>query len=922
MNPERWQQVKVLFESALDHDPSERAAFLDDACRDDHELRDEIQSLLAAESPADGFFDDLELHAGQLLGDEEDDPVPGKRIGPYKITQKLGSGGMGSVYLGIRSDDQFQKRVAIKLIRSGFNSEFLINRFRKERQILANLDHPNIAMLLDGGATDEGLPYLVMEYVEGSPIDEYCAANNKGTAERLKLFRQVCSAVHHAHQNLIVHRDLKPSNIMVTSEGAPKLLDFGIAKLLDPLQETEETGTVLGLMTPEYASPEQVRGQAITTASDTYSLGVVLYRLLTGHHPYRIKSRAPEEILRVVCEEEPRKPSAAVTRAVEEITAAGASGGPTVAMEQDVLPSGEEPDKLRRRLTGDLDMIVMMAMRKEPVRRYGSVEQFSEDIRRHLEGLPVIARKDTFSYRATKFATRHKLGVAAAGLIFLAIMGSAWQAYNARVQKTRAERVSSDLAVVVNNLMFQVDDSIKDLQGSIPARRLLVTRGVEYLDSLANDAGNNAENRRQLASAYLRFGDIQGRPGFANLGDTAGALTSYTKALQMREALASSGLKDPEFERELAINYERMGDVLRVTGKSDLAMDRYRKARAIRDKLPSDGPDATGIKIELAGNYQRLGDMYGIEGNPKEGLGEEMKAVEILEPVIAGGSAEPEVRRTLQLSYIKEGDMLAATGDPHSALESYRKAVPISEGLVQQFPDNARYHRELAASLDKVGNALSAIKDTSSAIILYQKALGIREELASKDAKNAQAHRDLSISYDKIGSTLAKSGQYQPALDYYEKALKNDQTLAENDPGNDQAAEDLSISYLKFANMQLKIGSAAAALENYRSAMEIRERLSAADPSDVEARNNLGEAYLKMGDAYSALGAVQGSSISSRAEDWKQARDWYQKSLTVISALQDAGQLGQDNEASPDQIKRQIAQCDTELSRLGGAGPR
>ena len=313
---------------------------------------------------------------------------------------------MGVVYLAVRADDHYQKRVAIKLVQHGLYTGAILHRFRTERQILASLDHPNIARLLDGGTTTDGRPYLVMEYVEGLPIDVYCDRHKLSISERLRLFRTVCAAVHYAHQNLVIHRDLKPSNILVSTDGVPKLLDFGIAKLLNPELSAPSlvfTESGLQLLTPEYASPEQVRGEPLTTASDVYALGVLLYELLTGHQPYRLTSRRRQDLERVICEVDPLKPSTAISRsdADTETDGTGQRTPATVSQTRE-----GQPEKLRRRLTGDLDNIVLMALRKEPQRRYGSAEHLAEDLRRHLEGLPVMARPQTFGYRSAKFIRR------------------------------------------------------------------------------------------------------------------------------------------------------------------------------------------------------------------------------------------------------------------------------------------------------------------------------------------------------------------------------------------------------------------------------------------------------------------------------------------------------------------------------------
>jgi eukaryotic-like serine/threonine-protein kinase len=411
MTPEHWQRVKELFQSAAERDASQRAAFLDEVCAGDPPLRKQIEALIASHEGSPSFLERPAFEVAAIsLADDQADSVVGRRIGAYKILREVGHGGMGAVYIAARSDDEYQKRVAIKLVKRGMDTEAVLRRFRNERQILADLDHPNIAKLLDGGTTEEGLPYFIMDYVEGLPIDVYCDKHKMPTAERLKLFRIVCSAVQFAHQKLVVHRDLKPSNILVSAEGVPKLLDFGIAKLLNPELSAQMLALTSGLqpMTPEYASPEQVRGEPITAASDVYSLGVLLYELLTGHRPYRLRGHTLQEIERIICEEEPGKPSTVISR-VEEMLSS--DGKVTLTPESVSNTRDGRPEKLRRQLSGDMDNVVLMALRKETERRYGSVEQFSEDVRRHLEGLPVVAHKDTLGYRSAKFIKRNKPSV-------------------------------------------------------------------------------------------------------------------------------------------------------------------------------------------------------------------------------------------------------------------------------------------------------------------------------------------------------------------------------------------------------------------------------------------------------------------------------------------------------------------------------
>src|ERR1044071_3483336 len=322
MSPERWQQIEDIFQTALDLAPEERNPYITKACEGDEDLKRQVQTLLTQYHETNKLLDDTlsihgDMHALAALIEDESDPMIGRRIGAYRVEREIGRGGMGAVYEAVRADNMFRKRVAIKLVKRGMDTDFILRRFRNERQILATLDHPYIARLLDGGTTDDGLPYFVMEYIEGLPVYRYCDERQLTVSERLRLFSMVCDAVNYAHQKLVIHRDIKPSNIMVTPGGVPKLLDFGIAKLLNPEFAGEitldPTATAMRLMTPEYAAPEQVRGEPVSPATDVYSLGVLLYELLTGHRPYRLRNRSPHEMARVICEEEPAHPSVRIT---------------------------------------------------------------------------------------------------------------------------------------------------------------------------------------------------------------------------------------------------------------------------------------------------------------------------------------------------------------------------------------------------------------------------------------------------------------------------------------------------------------------------------------------------------------------------------------------------------------------------------
>ena len=446
MTPARWQQIDQLFEAALDLPVRQRAAFLDESCADDPALRREVEQLLVASEQADGFFETAPVEAmAEVLDGASASSMAGSSVGPYQILRELGRGGMGVVWLAERADDQYHQKAAIKLLWPGLNNAEVIRRFRRERQILANLHHPNIAQLYDGGTTEDGRPYFVMEYVAGVPITEHCNAHRLPISERLRLFQQVCAAVQYAHQNLVIHRDLKPGNILVTQSDEVKLLDFGIARVLDPERHGMTAGptTHALMMTPEYASPEQMRGEPITTASDVYSLGLVLYELLTGQSPYHFKDRSLPELMRVVCEQEVAAPSVAVRRASGTEPGAVATGSQSFGGIHPVATAPGSDPKLAAQLRGDLDQIALAALQKDIRLRYRSVEQFAEDIRRHLAGEVISARTASWFYQAEKFVRRNKAGVALAALLLLTLLGgiiaTAWQA-NAAKEQARINR--------------------------------------------------------------------------------------------------------------------------------------------------------------------------------------------------------------------------------------------------------------------------------------------------------------------------------------------------------------------------------------------------------------------------------------------------------------------------------------------------
>ena len=763
MNPERWQQVRELLDRALAVQDSERVTFLDQACAGDSELRAEVESLLDSHQRAGSVF--LKKPAFDIKGSTAANRV-GRRVGVYRLIEQVGQGGMGEVYRAERADGQYDKQVAIKFVRAGYDTAAIVERFRNERQVLAALDHPNIARLLDGGTTEDGVPYLVMELIEGTPIDQSCRTHQLVIPERLGLFQQVASAVQYAHQHLVIHRDIKPGNILVTTEGVPKLLDFGIAKILDPSSGSQQTA--INPMTPEYASPEQIRGEPVSTATDVYSLGVVLYQLLTERSPYPNDTHAPHEFARAICEHEPERPSSVILKSALRPETAPPGQRPSPGRQ-------ESPTRLRRSLRGDLDTIVLRAMHKDPQRRYASVEQFSGDIRRHLEGRPVIARRDSWTYRAGKFAVRHKIGVSATALILLAIAaGVAATVREARVaaaNERRAEDRFNDVRKLASSLMFELHDSIRDLPGSTPARKLLVSRALEYLDRLSADAKTDASLQRELAAGYERIGDVQGQPRQANLGDPAGAAASYRKALAIRESLAAADPNDLDVRRELCPNYGKLGDLLMSTGDSNAAIEYSQKGMVLARALSQASKATAADQLMFATYRMDFGFKQVLMAIDRTaGLDNMRNGAASLEQILVQDPRNQRTRRTLSLAYSRLAGFLADDGRSRpEAMSLYRKAIAAKQPLLEADPNNVEVQRLI--TYDKFGLAqlLANMNQDDAALEQDREALSEFEKYAKADPQNVQLQQDIGRVQQHMGQTLFSQGK--PALALQQLAL-------------------------------------------------------------------------------------------------------------------------------------------------------
>jgi eukaryotic-like serine/threonine-protein kinase len=903
MTPERWRQIEEIFHGALDRAPADRSEFLDRHCGGDAELRAEVESLLA-EQVADAFLAVPIGSAAHAVSRQTADARIGQRLGAYRLTGLIGQGGMGAVYRGVRDDDQYRKQVAVKLVKLGMDTESLLRRFRHERQILASLDHPHIARLLDGGSTDDGLPYLVMEYIEGQPITSYCEGRTLTISERLRLFLQVCAAVAYAHKNLVVHRDLKPGNVLVTDAGAPKLLDFGIAKLLSGEDEdaAPKTVTALHMMTPDYASPEQVRGLPITTATDIYSLGAVLYELLSGERAHRFKSYSPGDIERSVCGTDVEKPSTAVRRATGSA-------------------------RLRRHLAGDIDNIVLMAMRKEPERRYSSVDQFADDIRRYLEKRPIVARQDTFGYRAGKFLRRNRVAVASAGVIVLSLVGGmTMTAYQAR----RAERQFQQVRRLANTVLFELSDQIAALPGSTQARELVAKTGLEYLDSLASEAAGDPALQLELAEGYYRLALVQGGFRVPGLEQFDAALASYRKALGLGQQLLARAPHDAGVLSLMLKCRSNLGDILQERGDLATAAAEMREAArlvealALQSDLTLDQLFDVIVLLHFDGDLQlKLGRRQLAEQRYREALAWDQR--------VMARFPGPRAQHSFSLDLATLGDALAAGGDLNGAMEQYHKALAVRLENVQQNPDNIRYRRELALLYSWMGHFTGSpirmsLGDRAKAEAYYRKNLEITEKLAAEDPKNAQGVMDLAFSYEHVGNTvdnpreavglyrkalavlapllekspgelryqrrnasalrllavaLHRSGERAEAREQMREALVKVRALVSSQPANELLKVDLHASVLSSANLRVDTGARTEALGELQEALEIGEAMRKARPDDLDWEWRLAETYSALARHHTAVAGDPPSLPARRAAALRESCDWRRKALAV-----------------------------------------
>ncbi|MBM3753238.1 MAG: serine/threonine protein kinase [Acidobacteria bacterium] len=721
MSPERFARIDELFNATLDQPAGSRTAFLEKECGDDLELMAEVQAMLAVDGDEGGTIGKAMMDGAEAWSLATEEQAIGQRLGHYKITGFLGRGGMGAVYRGVRDDAAFEKEVAIKLLRVGLDSRNVLRRFEQERQILARLEHPHIARLLDGGTSANGLPFLVMEYVEDAvTVTQYCNEMKLNLERRILLFLDICAAVVYAHQQLVVHRDLKPGNILVDKAGAVKLLDFGIARVMD--ESGDETVTVAGaqMLTPEYASPEQVRGEPVSTATDVYSLGVILYEMLTGTKAQKIGDTSLAAIERIICETLPVRPS---------------------------LAAGETGPVSRRELRGDLDNIILKALHKERERRYASVDKFSEDIRNYLQGLPVLARPDSFAYRASKFFKRNRVTVALSGAVAASLLaGGFLQWRQAQVNQRRFEQVRG----LSKAFLFEFHDAVVNLPGGTKARQLIVEKGLEYLRVLAQDAGSDNALQKEIALGYERVGDVQGNPLGSNIGDSKGALASYRESVRLLEGVWKRE-GEPVAERENLLRaHNKLATILRNTNDTAGAVTHFKQAIAHGEAyVKGTNNDAEGLH-ELASAHDQLARASASIGLD-DALVSAQRAVQIREELTFMGITNRLRLAQLGSSYATLGIVLNRKGKVEDGLKAFQQNAGIQERLAKESPDDAQRQRVLMIAQSHIGDTLGSqdglhLGRTAEGAAAYTRVVEIARWLVSVDPQDRKARLDLGFA--------------------------------------------------------------------------------------------------------------------------------------------------------------------------------
>ncbi|HEU4778266.1 MAG TPA: serine/threonine-protein kinase [Steroidobacteraceae bacterium] len=848
MSAAHWGEVKALFSAAMELPREDRDAYLALEAGGNPALLAEVQSLLDSHEQPGKFLDTVthEFRSQALAASGPARGRIGERIGAYRIVGVLGTGGMGDVFKAVRDDDQYRAEVAIKLMRADVRSSLTEQRFKTERQILAGLDHRNVARLLDGGTTDGGMPYVVMELVSGQPIDADCDARKLGVRDRVQLFLQVCAAVSYAHQHLVVHRDLKPNNILVTADGSVKLLDFGIAKLLEAEADTalavaDATATTLRAMTLEYASPEQVSGSPVTTVSDVYSLGVVLYQLLTGKSPYGVRTNDAARMAEILSDSMPTRPS-----------------------------------QVDRKVDADLDNILLMALRKEPQRRYASVEQLANDLRNYLTGMPVFARGNSWRYRTAKFVRRRRVELAAGVFVGFALLGalmfSMREARIAERERLVAQQHFASVRKLANTMLFQLHDEMARVTGSVKTRELLVKTSLEYLDELYQASNSDRALQEELANAYIRVASIQGSDTEANRGNFAGALDSYARAIALLTPLTAADPANSHAGWALAHAFTEQAALLMVVRGPKFARDSAKEGVALTEAFAPKIPDEA----------QRLARFVN--------------------------------------AYVTEARILGFMGLPLEAMDSLEKLINAGETYWYAHPDDERAFQALstaytnAAHIDDprlIGDA--AIDERAFALL--RKRMWADEKLVALKPNEVEYQNRLAGTRYNIGIRLASRGKFAQALELFEQAVPVAAKAAALDPDDVRAQYALALHQTRLAQALFETGSVEKARALYLESGSSLERVFERDNS-LRTEYAIGVNAVRLGELYAYLAKRSRAGRSARLDLWRQARDSLQRGVASLQNVTASATLPSVDMVDVRDGVASLARVDATLAKL------
>jgi eukaryotic-like serine/threonine-protein kinase len=919
--PANPSAAREIFLAATEIPVEERPAFLNQACGTDVDLRQRVDALLQAhddQSPSTGDF------ALPSPASMTDGGTTGERMGPYKLLQKLGEGGMGTVWLAEQSEP-VRRMVALKVIKAGMDSAHVIARFEAERQALAVMDHPNIAKILDAGATAAGRPYFVMELVKGIPITKFCDQEHLTPTERLELFIPACQAVQHAHQKGIIHRDLKPSNIMVglyDGRPVPKIIDFGVAKAtgqqLTDRSLFTEVGNIIGTL--EYMAPEQaeLNNLDIDTRADIYSLGVILYELLAGSPPFsshQLRSAAYTEMLRVIREVEPPRPSTKLSSSKDL---------PSIAANRKL-----EPKRLAKIVHGDLDWIVMKCLEKERGRRYETANALALELQRFMAHEVVLAGPPSATYRLRKFVTRNRGAVIAAGILLASLVfgiaGTAWQAHHAElarevaVAQTKiadaatveadAKRIAAEEATqraeanfrlaldAFNDMVYGIQFKLADRPDTQDVRKELLDKAQVGLQKLLQEAEQAGTGHHTLNWAHFRMGDVYvilgevdkalqeyrigferanaqaaGEPSNAEaqrdlnvainrlgdvtlkMGNANGALEYYRRSLENRERLAKADPENTQAQRDLSLCFEKLGNVTRDMGDFTSALKYYRQHHAACESIASAKPTSSRAQRELSISFNKLGDLASQMNDAPAALDYFKKSLAIRERLVKTDLQSVQAQRDVAISYYQLGNVTFEMGDAPGALDYYHRGLAFTERLAQADPKNIQVQRDLSVALNRLGDITRKEGNAQAALKYYRQGLEIRERLASIDANNAQAQRDLSFSLNNLGDLTQQMGNASAALDYHLQGLEVRERISRSDPANTKSQRDISVALNKIGDLTRQLGNTAKAIDYYRRSLEIREQLAHSDPKNAAAQRDLAVTCNKLGDATLQMG--------------------------------------------------------------------